>query len=69
MSKVKKAKEEQGYQESPKFPTCNNCIHYKSDLVLNQYNYQQETNVRCGIGDFAIKKLSTCRQHLFHPEK
>ena len=63
MSKQSEAKENQKYEASPKFPMCSNCKHFRSDKVENAYKYIEEKNIRCGIGEFAIKKQGTCKMH------
>ena len=65
MSKQLQAKLNQGYQLKPVLPVCSNCTHFKSDLIPSEWNndYIQEKNLRCGIGGFAVKKQSTCREY------
>lgn len=65
MSKQSEAKEAQNYIAKPKPPMCSNCVHYKSEMVENEYHYIQEKNMRCGRGGFAIKKTSNCAIHVF----
>lgn len=75
MSKVKKAKEVQGYLE--KAGTCADCRHQTNETSLPAWmvgnprydidgvrdNYLVVKNRRCGIGGFAIKQTATCRLH------
>ncbi|RPE05535.1 hypothetical protein EGT74_24435 [Chitinophaga lutea] len=65
MSKQQKAKETQGYQAKPVMPFCINCQHFTSKVeqVKSAWSvgtYTRESEVRCGIGGFAIKKQGTC---------
>lgn len=63
MSKKANLKTEQGYEPKPIFAMCSNCKHFKSDKIMNQWNYEEEKNIRCGIGEFAVKKQGTCKLH------
>ena len=63
--KTQDKKTEQGYNPKPTISMCSNCKHYKSDFVVNEYNYKQEKNIRCGIGEFAVKKQGVCNLHQF----
>jgi len=65
MSKQSQAKLAQGYEQKPIPKTCANCIHFKSDkeVIKSAYSsnqYTKESNLRCGIGGFAVKKMATC---------
>lgn len=66
MSKQSEAKIDQGYEQKPVPRTCANCQHFKSDNVLSYVGhfdgkeYFKESNLRCGIGGFAVKKMATC---------
>lgn len=53
MSKIANSKTEQGYEPKPTIPMCSNCKHFKSDIIVNNWNYSEEKNIRCGIGGFA----------------
>ena len=59
----KNIKEEQGYQEKPIFPMCSNCANFRSEFIPTNYGYNEEKNIRCGIGGFAVKKMGTCTKH------
>ncbi len=61
---IMKPKEQQGYEPKPTFPMCSNCQHFRSDKVMNQWKYEEEKNIRCRLGGFAIKKQGTCNKHL-----
>ena len=68
MSKQSDAKVAQGYQENPLIPTCSNCEHYtseikeiKSTFSINK-TWKEEKNIRCGIGQFKIKKTAICNK-------
>lgn len=65
MSKQSDAKLEQKYQLKPKFPMCSNCKFFKSDKKEGTFGYIKESNIRCGLGGFAIKKQGTCEKHDF----
>ena len=64
MSKQQDAKKAQGYEPKPR--VCGSCAHFLSDIIdePTKYNpsYQRETNMRCGLGGFAVKKMGTCNQ-------
>jgi len=63
MSKQANSKKEQGYEPKPIFAMCSNCKHFRSDKIVNQWNYEEEKNKRCGLGEFAVKKQGTCKLH------
>jgi hypothetical protein len=73
MSKQSEAKVAQGYRTEQQ--NCGNCQHRKCTVALpawtEKYNQERpgsytlerhglETNQRCGIGGFAIRKTATC---------
>ena len=64
-------KDAQGYDPKPGSRTCGKCAHFTSNVrrepsrVYDGY-YTIETNQRCGIGGFAVKKLATCNK--FEPK-
>lgn len=63
MSKQSEAKEAQGYVAKPVPSTCSNCKHYQSKVeVLRGYfqPYEKESEIKCGLGGFAVKKTATC---------
>ena len=64
MSKQSKAKEAQGYTMEQS--TCANCTHYSSKVVeikgIFGGVYCNESNKRCSIGGFAVKKTATCKK-------
>lgn len=63
MSKQSKAKEDQGYVDRAEPQVCCKCAHYTSDLERKSAwgnNWIEEKNKRCGIGNFAVKKMGTC---------
>lgn len=67
MSKQSDAKREQGYAPKVTPATCGNCRHYESTITEHQ-DYMlvitvTESNQRCGLGGFAVKKLGWCRMH------
>jgi len=66
MSKQSEAKERQGYTPKaiPIRQTCANCVNYKSDITekagIFGGVYRKESNRRCTLGGFAVKKSGTC---------
>ena len=65
MSKQSDAKTAQGYVIKAIPKTCANCSKFSTD-IHNEYSsytgktHPRESNLRCGIGNFAVKKNSTC---------
>lgn len=63
-SKQQQAKERQGYEIAPVLPVCSTCQHYTSRMVSETTSwgqtFEQEKDLRCGIGGFAIKKTASC---------
>lgn len=53
----------QEYNPKPIFNTCSNCKHISIDKIKNDWGYTEEKNIHCSIGNFAVKKLGTCRLH------
>ena len=66
MSKQSILKTNQGYELKPVFAICSNCKHFKSDKIINEWNYEDEKNIRCELGGFAVKKTATCKMHQFN---
>lgn len=66
MSKQSDAKEEQGYTLAQS--NCGNCAHYRSEVETHPPHfswakpYTVESNRRCGIGGFAVKKTASCKR-------
>ena len=65
MTKQSNAKELQVYQEKPFIKTCANCLNYAYDgelirLIPSGELRLVETNIRCYIGQFKIKKTAIC---------
>jgi hypothetical protein len=63
MSKQSDAKEAQGYTRDPL--NCSTCKHFTSEIEqVHSYGhtYSKETNLRCGIGGFAVKKMDRCNR-------
>lgn len=60
MSKQSEAKKEQGYVERAPQNVCGNCAHYRS-AMSDYYGYESEK--KCTLGGFAVKKLATCNKH------
>ena len=75
MSEQKTAKDDQRYREQP--DTCANCGHFQSDMVDDSYTdwmgnpveFFRETNLRCSIGGFAVKKTATCDLHVLKEQQ
>lgn len=79
MSKVEKAKAEQGYRMEPS--NCKNCANMNFELALPKWmvgncyydkdgireQYMRETKQRCSIGGFAIKPSATCARWTRQP--
>jgi len=64
MSKQSKAKEDQQYVKEG--PTCSTCKNFSSkiEMVDKGYGeYEKESNMRCSIGLFAVKKRGYCKEH------
>ena len=66
MSKQSEAKEKQGYTPKAIPQTCANCASFQMDVVDvpgwdgKPSGYKKETNLKCSIGGFAVKKMGTC---------
>ena len=62
MSKQSAAKDFQGYTTAQH--VCATCTHYASQKVDYEGvfggTYINESNKRCSIGGFAVKKMATC---------
>ncbi len=83
MSKKSYAKLQQCYETKPKRRMCSNCVSYEStfdypawlkeegltDVEMEDAGYsKQEYRLRCGLGNFAVKKTAVCRKHDFREE-
>lgn len=67
MSKQSEAKDKQGYTARALLPVCANCSSFRMDIVnhdaiLSMEPYPVETNLRCSIGGFAVRKMGTCNE-------
>ena len=63
ISKQQKAKNEQGYIAKPIPKSCSRCEHFLMDTEkVKSYfvDFTKESNLRCAIGGFAVKKTATC---------
>ena len=66
MSKQSEAKEVQGYIPKPVPRVCSTCAHFTCDETEHpaaftwSNPYKTQSNLRCGIGGFAVKKTATC---------
>lgn len=72
MSRQSDAKERQQYTPKLIAGVCCNCNHYVSKKSTREGvfggTYTDESNKRCGIGGFAVKKLGSCAEHAFAPD-
>ena len=76
MSKQSEAKEFQMYVEKVIQMTCSNCDHCEPVMgerleyidprrsSLGTHMAMVQTGQKCGIGEFAVKKLATCNLHV-----
>lgn len=68
MSKQSEAKEQQGYKPKAPQRVCMTCHYFQSDHIEQRTwdgrpnGYMLEKNLRCGIGNFAVKKLAVCNE-------
>lgn len=76
MSKQSEAKEKQGYNPKPVPHVCGTCGNFESDMDWPKWvkdepekykdfmteSSKKETNTRCLLGGFAVKKMGTCRE-------
>jgi hypothetical protein len=63
MSKASEAKKIQGYVDKAIPRTCMTCNHFTHDTITQTHGYgsfTRDTNLRCSIGGFAVKKMATC---------
>lgn len=80
MSKQSEAKKTQMYNPKPIHRTCSNCAHFTSEYrpvkwAAEQYGEEEairrgivkETNMRCAIGGFAVKRGARCDIHKMEP--
>jgi hypothetical protein len=70
MSKQSKAKELQGYKDKAPPKSCVACKHFASTTTEETGHYgtwYKESNLRCLIGNFAVKKTAVCNK--FEPSK
>lgn len=69
MSKQSEAKAKQCYVPKVTPMVCSNCKHYESTITERKGMfggiYKDESEKRCGIGGFAVKKTGTCNLHTF----
>lgn len=65
MSKESEARKKQGYVPKAVPQVCMNCVNFKSEIVKRKdygFEYEKETNQRCAIGGFAVKKMGSCNE-------
>ncbi len=55
---------EQEYDPKPVWPECRNCKFFTFEKSQSYYSLADK-NLRCSLGNFAVKKLGTCRKHEF----
>lgn len=65
ISRQREARNEQHFVADPALPVCENCAHYRSVFVENQWGGLDEKKRRCALGHFAVKRKSTCAVHKF----
>ena len=68
MSKQSEAKERQMYVPKLMPMVCGNCKHYKSTITTATgfgRTFKFESDRRCGIGNFAVKKMGSCNEHTY----
>lgn len=66
MSKQSDAKTRQGYIPKAVPVVCGNCKHFSSLIKPEgNYGYMGESELRCDLGGFAVKKMGTCKEHEF----
>lgn len=67
MSKQSEAKAKQCYVPKITPMVCSNCKQYESTITERKgvfgSVYHDESEKRCGIGGFAVKKMGTCNLH------
>ena len=71
-SKVQKQKEKQGYNADYKPMFCMHCRYYSSKIeTLNKGygDFQKESELRCGLGGFALKKKASCNDFVWRSLK
>ena len=62
MSKQSEAKQSQCYKTMG--PACSTCKHFNSKKIRDESKFgyfTKETDMRCGIGGFAVKKMGHCQ--------
>ncbi|MDB5937494.1 MAG: hypothetical protein JWQ01_4838 [Massilia sp.] len=62
MSAQSLAKAAQGYVAKAIPQTCMNCAHFAVDAAVNKFGWVDEKNLRCTLGNFAVKKMAACNQ-------
>lgn len=68
MTKQQVEKEKQGYNEVSIVAKCSNCVHFRSEISLENclgFQYGAEKNIHCNIGKFKVKKTAVCMLHDF----
>ena len=69
MSKQSEAKAAQGYTGKPPQQICSTCKHFamtRTETPACFGTYTTESNLRCTLGNFAVKKTATCNK--FEPK-
>lgn len=65
MSKQSKAKEAQGYVSKAPPQNCAVCKYFamtKTEVVAYFGTFTKESNLRCELGSFAVKKMAVCNK-------
>jgi len=69
MSKQSDAKKTQEYDPKPRPQICRECKNFQFEKVLTSelygQKYYRDKNLKCSIGGFAVKKISTCNQFAY----
>lgn len=67
MSRQAEAREQQGYVDKFVPNTCSNCANFTCEMVDVNKQYEgrypphfEAKNMRCGRGDFSVKKMASC---------
>lgn len=62
MSRQSEAKEAQGYRAPKDSQRCEICYFFEYDRTYSSSMYPIDKNLRCGAGNFAVKKMSSCNK-------
>lgn len=69
VSKQSEARVRQGYVAKVLPMVCSNCKHYESKVTTREGVlggvWHDESEKRCGLGGFAVKKMGGCNEHRY----